>query len=758
MPKKVKKTKEEKIVEEYFPANIKDVKQTIEKPEKEPLPNIKQTIEKPYKKPSIKEMEKVEKKEKKELKKSIPKKKNKKYVPPKITLKKGGYELIITEKPQAALKIASALGKPIRKEIKGVSYYELVRNKRKIVVACAAGHLFTLKQRTTSKLPIFELEWVPNYLVLKKDFTKKYYDAILSLAKNAGSITVATDYDIEGEVIGLNIVRFICGQNDAYRMKFSTLTLKELNEAYENKSSSLDWGQAIAGETRHFLDWFYGINLSRAIMDAIKTTGKFRIFSIGRVQGPTLNLVVNRERLIQKFKPKPYWQIYLIVSDGKNRVELKANKNIFEKEELKKFENLRNAKIYIEVEETMQEIPPPHPFDLTTLQTEAYRLFGIKPSRTLQIAQTLYLQGLISYPRTSSQKLPPSIDYKSILKKIAKKYNVEKLVKKETPVQGKKTDPAHPSIYPTGEEANLSSEAKQIYDLIAKRFLSLFCENAVLESRKLKGSILGMDFSVKGAKLKNPSWTKVYPSTIKERDIPSISGECKVVDVKVEEKETSPPKRYSPASLISELEKRNLGTKATRSLIIDTLYERDYIQDTSIKPTPLGIALIETLEKYSSIILDEKLTRDFERAMEDIQKSKKNFQEKKERILEKAKKAIKKIIEDFKKNEKEIGECLLKAREKFQEERREENKLCLCPICKKGYLRITYSRKNKRYFVACDAYPECKTTYSLPPNGVIKKTDKVCEKCGFPLLVRISKGKRPWQFCFNPSCETNRKE
>src|SRR3989344_3466793 len=99
----------------------------------------------------------------------------------------------------------------------------------------------------------------------------------------------------------MNVVRYICNQDDAQRMKFSTLTAKEIQTAYENRSKTIDWKQGIAGETRHFLDWIYGINLSRALMEAIKTTGKFRLMSIGRVQGPTLNIIVKKEREIEKF-------------------------------------------------------------------------------------------------------------------------------------------------------------------------------------------------------------------------------------------------------------------------------------------------------------------------------------------------------------------------------------------------------------------------------------------------------------------------
>ena len=125
----------------------------------------------------------------------------------------------------------------------------------------------------------------------------EYYTVLKSLAKGAGEVVVATDFDVEGEVIGYNVVRFIAGQDDAKRMKFSSLTAKEIQDSYDNRQPNIEWGQAIAGETRHFLDWLYGINLSRALMHSIRSIGKFKIMSIGRVQGPALNLIVQKEKL-----------------------------------------------------------------------------------------------------------------------------------------------------------------------------------------------------------------------------------------------------------------------------------------------------------------------------------------------------------------------------------------------------------------------------------------------------------------------------
>ena len=753
--KKPQKTKAETSAEGYFPVDESTIKRAIEK---------RVEIREP------KDLEKIEilaikapKEKKKKTKRTSGKKKStrkisqKDYNPKKIELKENGYELVITEKPQAALKISSALGKSTKRDFHGIPYYEVNRNGEKIVVACAVGHLFTLKQIFRGEFPAFDIKWVPNFMARENDFTKRYFDTILNLASGAKSITVATDYDIEGEVIGLNIVRFICGQADANRMKFSTLTDKELNDAYEKKSFNINWGHAIAGETRHYLDWFYGINLSRALMNAIKSTGAFRIMSIGRIQGPALNLVVQKEKQIQSFKSESYWQVFIKVKNS-HELELKHNKDIFNKSGLEKFLSLVGRDTNATTEKREQLIPPNPPFDLTALQTESYRVYGINPSRTLQIAQSLYLAGVISYPRTSSQKLPDSIAYEEILEKLSKKYGVKELIKRQKPVEGKKSDPAHPSIYPTGqgEISALSDEEKKIYDLIVKRFLSLFCEDAIIDKKTIKVEIDGLKFSEIGSSIRKKAWLEIYPIKFSENEIPDLEGNVKIINLRTEEKETQPPKRYTQASIISELEKRNLGTKSTRASILETLYDRNYVRGKSVEATSLGISLIETLEKNSPIIIDEKLTRDIEKEMEKIAEAKDNFLEKEKNVIDKAKETIRKIAEQFKEKNLEIGRELLKANAYLTEKLKEENKLNPCPVCNFGNLAITYSKKNRRFFIACNNYPKCTNTYSLPPNGLPKRIDRNCEICGFPMIMILRKGKKPWILCFNKECEKNK--
>ena len=679
----------------------------------------------------------------------------------KLEVLKGNSTLIITEKPQAAAKIAAALsdGKARNYAESGINYYEFDKDGKHIIVACAVGHLFSLSQDVKgSDYPIFEISWKPNFEVRKKDFTKKYYTNLSKLVKRAGEIIVATDYDIEGEVIGYNIVRFIAHQKDAKRMKYSSLTKDELEEAFKNVSPTLDWGQAIAGETRHFIDWYYGINLSRALMNSIKSTGRFKIMSIGRVQGPALKLIVDKENEISKFKPRPYWKIFLDIREKKdktNTAKLRHIKDIFDEKELIKFEKLKNEECDVKTEKRQQTISPPCPLDLTTLQTEAYRFYGLNPARTLSIAQELYLAGIISYPRTSSQKIPEAINPRGILKKLSKSFaNLVKLAIRNTPIEGKKSDPAHPSISPTGELASLDGEQKKIYELIVRRFIACFCEDALVENKTMTAATIPdkLLFRDRGAEVKVKGWMEVYQASLQEKELKDMNGLADITKVTIEKDETKPPKRFSPASIISELEKRGLGTKATRANILETLYDRGYVADNrSIRATALGINLIETLGKHSPIIIDEKLTKNMEKDMEAVRTAKKELNEKEESILKRAREALTEISADFKKKQEQIGAELIKATDTAQ---KDASELTICPKCQKGKLTIRYNPKFRRSFIACNAYPDCKTTYSLPPNGLIKKTDKICDKCGFPLLMSIRAGKRPWLFCFNPTCPT----
>ncbi len=667
-------------------------------------------------------------------------------------------ELIIAEKPSSAKKIAYALAEgevKILKEGK-LRYYEIKRGNKKIYVVGAAGHLFGVGEKKKTgflKYPIFDVEWKPLYALDKNaSYTKDYINLIKKLCKNVDEVIIATDYDIEGETIGYNILRFLAGREKAKRMLFSALTKKDIVKAYENSKNDILKGLANAGITRHVLDFYWGINVSRALMSSIRKAGMFKILSSGRVQGPALKIIYDREREIEKFVPKLYWRVHV---KAKNTWFTYEKEKIWSEEEAKKIvEVVKKVKVglVVDVKKKIVKQNPYPPFNLNDLQSEAYSLYRITPKRTQEIAQKLYELSLISYPRTSSQKLPKTIDFRNILKGLANIYGkeVEKIIEKGNlvPVEGKKSDEAHPAIHPTGEVKELNALKKdemKIYDLIARRFLACFSEACIKEIVKVVISVENLNFFAEGKRIIKPGWREIYPfARDKEIEIDGFEkGEkVEIKEIKKEKKETKPPDRYNPASLIRELEKRNLGTKATRAEIIQNLYDRGYIKGRRIKITPLGKKIVEALEKNSPELLSEDLTREFEKKMKEIKKNKVNN----ELVLNDAKKTLESICKVFKEKEEEIGKDLIKAVR--------ENE-CLGPCKCGGKLVIKRSKRGKR-FVGCNNYPECKVTYPLPGKGQIEATGKTCEHCGTPIIKVKVKGKKPWEMCLDPNCKSKK--
>ncbi len=667
-------------------------------------------------------------------------------------------ELIITEKPSSAKKMAAALADstPKQKKNKQASYFELTHKGKEIIVTSAVGHLYGLAEKEKSwKYPSFDIQWQASYKGSKDlAYVKVYLDTITMLAKKADEFTIACDYDVEGEVIGLNVVRFACKQKDANRMKFSTLTKGDLVKSYETKMNHIDWGQAFAGETRHKLDWFYGINLSRALTASVKAAGSFKVMSAGRVQGPALKLLVDREREIKAFIPEPFWLIPLLGDFANEKIEAEHKKGkIFDKAEVDRIlsavKGAKEAKVN-SVKRTKRNQAPPVPFNLSGLQAEAYSLFKITPKETLQHAQSLYLAGVTSYPRTSSQILDPKIGFSKILKDLAKQSYYQglcnELLKKKSlkPNNGKKTDPAHPAIYPTGlVPGELKDRERKIYDLIVKRFMATFADAAVRETMEVILDVKGENFVTKGTRTLEENWHVFYKPYLKieEISLPNMKENDVVVVKKISklDKETQPPNRYNQSSIIKELEKRNLGTKATRADILDRLFKRGYVEGVRITVSELGMETIGILEKFAPTIIDEKLTVSVEEEMEKIRQGK----EKPENVLEKSKKFLTTLLSDFKKKEKEIGEEILKSVRATQDT---QNFMGSCPKCKEGKLMIRRGKYGR--FVGCDKYPDCKTIMNIPKTGVVKFSGKM-DDSGWP-IVEMGTGRKKVEVILQP--------
>lgn len=679
--------------------------------------------------------------------------------------------LIISEKPKVSQKIAYAISKNYKRRRKGrTSYYQLSKDGETIFVASAAGHLYSLKEKEPSRsYPVFDVEWAPLYEIEKsKGYTRQYIELLNELGSRAELFIIATDYDIEGELLGYNALRFAVLENGkaeeakVKRMHFSTLTPIELKKAYSDPVQ-VDLALVKAGESRHILDWYWGINVSRALTSAAKKALRRRaIFSAGRVQTPALAILVRREREIESFEPELYKKIYaeLKVSRRKLRGEHHLGR-IFDlgKAEaiLKKVEWEKKATVE-EVHRKESRVPPPVPFDLGTLQSEAYKLFRLSPKRTQEVAQSLYEGGYISYPRTSSQKLPPSIGYRRIIKALGKgegfKELSNKLLQKERlyPRQGKKEDPAHPAIYPTGTRPRkLGGQERKLYELVVHRFFALFGDAMLREKVDVSVDIGGERFKFSAGSTLEEGWKEFYPYLkLEEVRLPELKrGDVlRVLKIYDERKQTSPPKRYNPATLVKELEKLGMGTKATRADVVETLYRRDYIKGVAIKVTPLGMRVIEALEQSIPKIIDEKLTRHFEEKLEEIRQGRATVEE----TLAEARRELTSTLKDFGERKETIGKSLARG---YIEKDREKNIVGRCPNCT-GELRVIRSRNSKKKFIGCSSYPECKTSFPLPQKRNIYPTDKTCNLCGLP-MVSVPLGKRRVLSCIDMNCKSKEK-
>ncbi|NOZ76766.1 MAG: DNA topoisomerase I, partial [Euryarchaeota archaeon] len=444
--------------------------------------------------------------------------------------------LIITEKPKVSEKIAYSISPAYKKSrISGVNYYRIQENGDEVLVASAAGHLYTLApKRNGREYPAFEVEWKPLAQVDRsKGYTNRYIYSLRMLGQDADRFIIATDWDIEGELLGYNALRFAClGGKERVRgikrMRFSTLTVPDLQKAYQ-RLSSVDRGLVDAGEARHIMDWYWGINSSRALAQAMKrATNRFVNLSAGRVQTPALAILVKREREIRGFKPEKYWEIFAeLDAHGQVLRARHAEGRVFDparaQEIMERAEGHRA--VVREVERKRVENLPPPPFDLGDLQSEAYRVFGLQPKQTQDLAQSLYEAGYISYPRTSSQKLPYTIGFERIIKRLGEQKAFSRLAAvllgkgRLRPRQGRKTDPAHPAIYPTGiSPRGLKAEARKLYQLIVHRFL-VFADPVVREETQGVCLIGEEPFAFGGARTLEEGWTVFYPY-IKFRETP----------------------------------------------------------------------------------------------------------------------------------------------------------------------------------------------------------------------------------------------
>lgn len=664
-------------------------------------------------------------------------------------------KLVICEKNIAASRIASILSKGSvkRSNVGSVPVYEFDYNDERWRIIGLRGHILKVDY------PVSYNAWKkidPKDLISvepeKKITESRIASALKTLVSKNPFIIVATDYDREGELIGVEVLNLLRTYTSDFagikRARFSAFTGYEIHDAF-SKLTEVDYDLSSAGESRQIIDLIWGAVLTRFISLTSNKVGR-DFLSIGRVQSPTLALLVEREKEITSFVPKPYWKIFAHLKKNISFEAVHQQGQFWEKDEVEKIFNHikdeKEAKVLEVKKETKKELPPA-PFSTTTFLQAASQQ-SISAAQAMKLAEELYMSGLISYPRTDNTVYPRSLNIKNILEKLkhssfSKEVDEVLANGRSYPTRGKKQTTDHPPIHPVGApKSELSGAKKKVYELIVRRFLATLAKDAVAETIDATFDIKNEIFEAHGYKLVEPNWKAIYPYfNKKDIKLPDMKPSEMVTLTKINVKEdtTKPPSRYSQGSLIATMEQLSLGTKSTRHEIIQKLYQRKYITLSPLAPTPLAIAVIDAMGDCQ--VVKPKMTARLEADMDLIAEGKKTLEE----TVKESRDLLKKAVTELEKRKEQINSTI-------NEAHREQNYIGKCPKCGKD-LVIKISRNRKR-FVACSGFPECKNTYPLPQKGLIIKTDKICKTCQTPVLRIKSKGKRPWEMCLDPNCST----
>jgi len=674
-------------------------------------------------------------------------------------------KLCIAEKPSVAKEIAKIVGAGNRKD----GYFE----GNGYQVSWTFGHLCTLKAPDdyTEKWKWWRLEALPmipakfGIKLIDNPGIEKQFNIIKSLVENCDEVVNCGDAGIEGELIQRWVLTKANCNKPIKRLWISSLTDEAMKEGFDNLKNGSEYDLLYAaGNARAIGDWLLGMNASR--LYTLKYANNKGVLSIGRVQTPTLALIVNRFEEIQNFKPETYWElktVYRNVAFNSTKGRFSAKEESFEILEKIKAEDFEITSF----SKKKGEEHPPKLFDLTSLQVECNKKFSFTADDTLKYIQSLYEKKLVTYPRVDTTYLPNDVypKIKETLEKL-KPYAefTEPLLKKPIRKSKKVFDDSkitdHHAIIPTGVHptGGLLYQEKQIYDAITRRFIAAFYPNCIVSNTTVLGEVLDFEFKATGKEILEDGWRILYPKKEKDEEntntddvqlMPTfVKGEKGPHVPDVQEKQTQPPKMHTEATLLRametagkqvedeelrELMKENgIGRPSTRANIIETLFKRKYITrvNKNLVPTITGIQLIKTIN--NELLKSVELTGMWEKKLRQIEhgtyEAKIFIDEMKEMVcsliaeVKKEKGKSIAIEEQPKEEKKEISQ-------KEQKETSPQTELT-CPKCRKGNIV-----KGKTAFGCADYKSGC--TFKVPFILFDKTlTDK-------QLFTLINKGKTP---------------
>ena len=602
------------------------------------------------------------------------------------------------------------------------------------------------------------LVWAP---VVKEPAEKEIIRTLKNLAKKADEVIIATDFDREGELIGSDAVSMVRQVNEdvpVVRARYSSFTKPELEHAFARENLvAVDDDLAAAGESRQFIDLIWGAVLTRYLTMA-KFGGLGNVRSAGRVQTPTLALVARREKERQAFVPEDYWVVRGTAATQKGEEFKVAHATARFKDEATATSAYQDAKAagkarVTDVVKKTRKGTIQTPFNTTSLQTAA-AAEGLTPARTMRIAESLYMSGLISYPRVDNTVYPETLDLSEVvtmLKGVPQYANYCDELLAAQPLKatrGKQETTDHPPIYPpgVGDPDKLRPEEWKLYNLIARRFLATLSEQPVIEGTKVTLDAGGQTFAASGDVLVKPGYRAIYPyGSKKDEQLPALSvgQEVDLTSLDLEAKQTEPPARYSQGKLVQEMERLGLGTKSTRASIIERLYEVKYLKNDPIEPSQLGMAIIDALECYAAHITTPEMTSELEGDMTKVAEG----QASQDAVVDHSRELLASLLEGLIEHKEDLGEAISDAVQA-------DAKIGVCPKCGHDLL-VKQSAKTRSSFIGCSAWPECEVTYPLP-QGKIQTVEELCPVCGCPQIKVQPFRSKPYVVCVDPACPTNK--
>ena len=676
--------------------------------------------------------------------------------------------LIVTEKFNAAVRIATILsdGTSKRAYIEGTPVFEFANGHDRVQVIGLRGHIINIDYPEALNdwigVDLKELIWAEPQKVVTAG---KIAAALKRLAEDTDEVVVATDYDREGELIGVEALEILKATKPDLRIQraqFSALTKWDIERAFENLVE-VDYPLASSAESRQAIDLAWGAVLTRFLSIASKQLGRDYL-SVGRVQSPTLALVVDREREIENFVSQDFWTLHVtfrkVVDGAPVDFDAEHSRGRFwahrEAEAARERADAEARGIVREYVQNEREERPPPPFNTTMFIGEANRI-GFGAAQAMRIAEDLYQSGVISYPRTDNTVYPTTVNLRTILQKLeespfaaeARELGAQEQIR---PSRGRMQTTDHPPIYPVagvGRDKIKREDHWRIYELVVRRFLATVAPNALAVTSEAKIDLGGEPFVSQGYVLKAPGWRKYYPFwQVREARLPILATEEvveKAAPVAVKEDKTRPPPRYSEGNLIQEMERLNLGTKSTRHDIIKKLYDRKFVDGKQIRPTESGRAVIQALEDHADRITRPEMTAHLEEDMDGIARGVRA----REDVVRESQQMLSEVLEILEKNREAIGQ-------EIESALRAQNYIGKCNACGEGTLMVVRSRRGSR-FLGCDRYPVCRNTHPLPQMGLIETAAEACPECQSPMIRHTDRG-RSTTYCVASDCPTVREK